>query len=103
MEMITTYSEETLSMNERLSDLRNKGYILKFRREDTCLYCYEWHQWIWPEDFEVDGSYYFENIQNPDEDRILYAISSQGAKGFLIDECNVYTDNISPEMILKLK
>jgi hypothetical protein len=40
----------------------------------------------------------------PDTDRMLYAISLlHGAKGFLIDACNAYMDNISAEMLEKLK
>lgn len=57
-----------------------------------------------PENFSVDESYYFEEKSNPDADRILYAITlSWGSRGFLIDACNVYSDNISPEMREKLK
>jgi hypothetical protein len=57
-----------------------------------------------PEDFTVDEAYFFEEISNPDEDRMLYAISSSaGVKGFLIDTCGVYMDNISQEMMEKLQ
>ena len=55
-----------------------------------------------PEDFKVDQYYYFEDILNPDAERIVYAISFSGEKGFLIEACNVYTDNISPVMEQKL-
>jgi hypothetical protein len=52
------------------------------------------------ENFNVDEPYYFEEIETPDADRMLYAISlSQGVKVFLIDTRNVYMDNISREMI----
>ena len=57
-----------------------------------------------PANFKVDESYYFEVLTDPDADRMLYAISlSQGGKGLLIEVCNVYMDNISPEMMLQLK
>lgn len=86
-----------------LDELKKKEYILKFRREATCLFCFDSNEPIMPEDFTVDETYYFEELFNPDADRILYAISlSQGTKGFLVDTCNVYTDNISPEMTEKL-
>jgi hypothetical protein len=56
-----------------------------------------------PSNFTVDESYFFEEILNPDADRMLYAISlSQGGKGFLIDTCNIYMDNISREMAQRL-
>ena len=91
-------------INEVLNKLKRKGYNLKFRKEATCLYCFQSYEWIMPEDFTLDKYYYFEDILNPDAERVLYAISlSQGGKGFLIDTCNVYMDNTSPEMMQKLK
>jgi hypothetical protein len=97
-------ADRDLLITETLIELKRKGYKLKFRREVTCLYCFEWRKWIMPENFNVDESYYFEEIETPDADRMLYAISlSQGLKGFLIDTCNVYADNISQEMVQKLK
>src|SRR5688572_16236470 len=91
-------------ITEALNKLKKKEYKLKFRREATCLYCFQLHEWIQPEDFTMDKYYYFEDILNPDAERVLYAISVlQGGKGFLIDTCSVYVDNISPEMIQKLK
>jgi hypothetical protein len=87
-----------------LNKLRRKEYKLNFRRETTCLYCFQLQEWIKPEDFVVDRYYFFEDILNPDAERVLYAISlAQGGKGFLIDTCNVYADNISPDMMEKLK
>ncbi len=56
-----------------------------------------------PANVRVDEYYYFQETSNPDADRMLYAIFlSQGRKGFLIDACTVYMDNISPEMSQKL-
>ncbi|HET6993937.1 MAG TPA: hypothetical protein VFI06_03095 [Chitinophagaceae bacterium] len=87
-----------------VNDLKRRGYELEFRREPACIYCIEWQQWIMPVHFSVDESYYFEGTGSPDSDRKLYAITlSQGAKGFLIDSCNVYMDNISREMQEKLE
>jgi hypothetical protein len=100
-----TYNEanSNLPITDVLNQLEKKDYKLKFRREATCLYCNELRQWIMPENFNIDESYYFEEVETPDADRMLYAISlSQGIKGFLIDTCYVYTDSISPEMLQKL-
>ncbi len=99
-----TTSNKDWIIIETLNKLKRKEYILKFRREATCLYCFQLNAWIQPEAFTVDKYYYFEDILHPDAERMLYAISlSRGGKGFLIDTCNVYTDNMSPEMIQKLK
>lgn len=89
---------------QTLVELRKEGYQLTFRREATCIFCFEWQERIVPQEFTVDESYYFEDIVNPDADRILYAISLyNGLRGFLVDACNVYADNISYEMEQKLQ
>ena len=92
------------SINETIAGIKSRGYQLKFRREATCLYCIELNRWITPDSFNVDEHYYFEDVSNMDRDRTLYAISFlQGLKGFLVDTCFVYEDNISTEMSQKLK
>lgn len=101
---INTTAKNDWVILEKLDKLKRKEYTLKFRREATCLYCFQLHEWIQPEDFTVDKYYYFEDILNPSAERMLYAISLlQGGKGFLIDTCNVYTDNMSTDMKQKLK
>lgn len=93
-----------MSISEPLNDLKKRGYQLEFRREATCLYCIGLNSWIAPDSFIVDEFYHFEDVSNMYGDRTLYAISSlQGLKGFLVDTCLVYEDNISPEMAYKLK
>jgi len=97
-------ADRNAAITNALNELKRKDYKLMFRREATCLYCHELDDWIMPENFTVDDSYYFVEIENPDADRVLYAISlSQDVKGFLIDTCNVYMDNISHEMMEILK
>ena len=87
-----------------LAHLKRMEYRLKFIRGATGLFCFELNEWISPDHFTVDESFYFQEIANPDADRMLYAISlSQEVKGFLIDTCGIYADNISLEMIQKLK
>src|SRR5688572_22849624 len=96
--------KSSTSLNETLSGIKDQGYNLGFRREAACIYCFDLQERIMPDDFTVDESYYFEDIVNPDSDRMLYAISlSKGGRGFLIDSCNVYSDNISYEMEQKLQ
>ena len=91
-------------ITETLNKLKREEYNLTFRRDATQLYCFQLHKWIDPGAFTVDKYYYIEDLLNPDAERILYAISIVGGqKGFLIDTCNVYMDNISPEMMHKLK
>lgn len=94
----------SLAVSDMLRQLREKEYKLEFRRDATSLYCDELDMQIMPDSFNVDESYYFEETETPDANRMLCAISLlKGEKGFLVDACNVYTDNISHEMTEKLK
>lgn len=93
-----------LSISETLADLKSRHYNLQFRREATCLHCIELNWRITPDSFSVDEYYYYEDHIHPDGDRMIYAISSvQGHRGFLVDSCFVYEDNISAEMMQKLQ
>ena len=92
------------SIDKIVTDLRNRGYNVKFRREATGLNCPELSYLLTPDNFSVDEYYHFEDASNTDRERTLYAVSStQGLKGFLVDACFVYEDNISPEMSRKLQ
>jgi hypothetical protein len=92
------------SIGQVITELRSRGYAIKFRRETAGLHCFELSCYITPDDFTVDEYYHFEDSLNTDRERSLYAVSSmQGLKGFFVDSCFVYEDNISPEMAQKLK
>ncbi len=102
MQMHSIQSLELLG--EIVADLRRRGYELKFRREAACLNCIELSCLVTPDSFSVDECYHFEDASNTDRERMLYAVSSiQGLKGFFVDACLVYEDNISPEMLQKLQ
>jgi hypothetical protein len=76
---------------EKLNELKSSDYELQLRRECTCLYCLGSHRWLVPEEFAVDSSFYFQEVSNPDEDCLPYAISLlQGGKDFLIDLLRLY-------------
>jgi hypothetical protein len=99
-----TQKQLTQVIKSIIAVLRKEDYTILFRREATCLYCLELNELVMPEDFSIDHSYSFQEIDNPDADRVLYAISfGQGRKGYFIDTCNVYSDNISSDMMEKLK
>ncbi len=92
------------SIGRLVADLRKRGYKLQFRREATGLSCAELAYLVTPDRFNVDEYYHFEDASNTDRERTLYAVTStKGIKGFLVEPCFVYEDNISPEMAEKLK
>ena len=106
MESYNAYAKPAtiISIDDILADLKSKGYTRQFRRATTCLYCPELNLWITQDQFFIDAVFHFEEMSTPDIDRMLYAISlPQGIMGLLVDTCGVYMDNISAEMMKKLK
>jgi hypothetical protein len=60
---------------------------------------------LMPEEFEIDEFYRFEGMTDPADSAVIYAISSLmgNLKGVIIDAYGVYAENISPELLDKLK
>lgn len=55
------------------------------------------------EEFEVDKVLRFEGMSNPDDNAILYAITtSKGHKGVLVDGYGISSGQVSKEMMKKL-
>lgn len=55
------------------------------------------------EDFDVDKVLRFEGMSNPDDNAILYAITtSKGYKGVLVDGYGISSGQVSKEMMEKL-
>lgn len=91
------------SLSEAINDLKNRGYVEDFNLKRHCLECKALSLQLSPEDFQVDEFYRFEGMSNPDDNSILFAISSnQGVKGVLVDAYGVYADNLTEGMIKKL-
>ena len=87
---------------DALDDLKNRGYILDFRKDPKCLYCNVFDLWITPEQFSVDEVHRFEGESNPDDSCVVYAISSHsGMKGTLVDSFGVYAEYVTFEMARK--
>ena len=91
------------SLSDATTDLKKRGYTEDFNLKPTCLECPSLKLELHPEHFTVDEFYRFEGMSNPDDNSIVYAISSkQGLKGVLVDAYGVYSDNMSEQKIKKL-
>jgi hypothetical protein len=96
------YSYETLT--EALADLKKRGYAEDFNLHANCLGCRARSVNIHPENFTVDEFYRFEGDSNPDDNSIVYAISSdEGIRGTLVDGYGMYSESLSSEMVEKLR
>jgi len=94
-------SYDTLS--EAINDLQANGYTYDFNLKPDCLECASLKLELHPEEFTIDEIYRFEGMSNPDDNSILFAISSnKGVKGLLVDAYGVYAEELTEEMRTKL-
>src|SRR5688572_9218199 len=95
--------ETTLS--ETLSNLKREGYTEDFNLRIDCIDCRDGKLKIFPADFHVDKVFRFEGQSDPDEQAILYAISSPNhkVKGVLVNSYGLYADPLTNDMLSKLR
>ena len=93
------------TLSETINGLNKQGYVLDFNIRRDRLICHQTQPILSPSDFEIDKIYRFEGESNPDDESILYAISSPkyGVKGILVDGYGISSDDVSEELIAKLK
>src|SRR5688572_31432413 len=91
------------SLSHAINDLKARGYVEDLNLKPTCIECPSLNLQIHPENFIVDEFYRFEGMSNPDDNSIVFAISSKdGVKGVLVDAYGVYSENLNDVMIKKL-
>ncbi|WP_158799484.1 phosphoribosylpyrophosphate synthetase [Pedobacter sp. L105] len=97
------YIYETLT--EAVSDLGKRGYEYDFTLAQDCIECKSLDLQLMPEEFEIEEFYRFEGMTDPDDSAVIYAISSPvgNLKGVIIDAYGAYAENVSPELLDKLK
>lgn len=90
-------------LSDAIRDFEKKGYSANlvaeydhFRSQQISIY---------PEDFYVDQIVRFENSSDPDDQSILYAISSQeySLKGLYVESYGLYHDSLSSPMLERIK
>jgi hypothetical protein len=88
---------------ETLENLRKEGYTEDFNIRFDSLICA--NACLLPSQFEVDKVYRFEGNTNPSDEAVLYAVSSVDGKikGVLINSYGVYADEMTEELIDKLR
>lgn len=92
------------TVTEAINGLRERGYTLDFNLKPECVECKELDIHINPDEFIIDEYYRFEGASNPDDNSIVFAVSSKdGLKGVLVDAYGVYSDSLTEEMIRKLQ
>jgi hypothetical protein len=94
---------ETLS--EAITALKKQGYSEDLNLSGSCLECIAGHKKISPAEFTIDKSFRFDVDEDPSDQAVLYAISSEKhhLKGLLVNGYGVYSDDMTNEMLEKLK
>lgn len=92
------------TLSETINVLKDQGYTIDFNVYREHLQCHSSDLILSPDDFEIDKFFRFEGDSNPDDQSILYAISSQkfGTKGLLVNGYGISSDLNSDKLISKL-
>jgi hypothetical protein len=92
------------TLSQTINGLKEEGYTRDFNIQQDCLVCQETKTELSPDEFEIDGVFRFEGESNPDDEAVLYAISStkDGSKGVLVNGYGVSADDASAELVKKL-
>ena len=96
------HSYETLS--EALSDLGKRGFVHDFNIECDSIECKSLSLKLRPNAFEITEFYRFEGDSNPGDEEVVYAVTSNdGIKGTLVNAYGAYSDEVTDELLEKLK
>lgn len=93
------------TLTDAVADLEKRGYEYDFQLSADYIECKAIDLMLMPEEFEIDEFYRFEGMTDPDDSAVIYAISSRvgNLKGVIIDAYGAYAENLSPELLDKLK
>ncbi|MEO6071131.1 MAG: phosphoribosylpyrophosphate synthetase [Chitinophagaceae bacterium] len=93
------------TLSQTINGLKSEGYDKDFNIKEECLVCHSIDTALSPEDFEIDKVYRFEGESNPDDESVLYAISSPkyGVKGVLVNGYGISSDAGSNAIVAKLQ
>lgn len=91
-------------LSEVMAELRTRGYTEDFNLRTDCLDCKDGKLILHPDDFTIDRFYRFEGASDPDDQAILYAISSEkhNLKGVLVNGYGTSSDPLTDAMVRKL-
>jgi hypothetical protein len=91
-------------LTEAIIALKQQGYTEDFNLKENCLECIIGRQELLPHEFNIDKSFRFDVNEDPSDQAMLYAISSEmhNVKGLLVNGYGIYSDDVSNDMLEKL-
>jgi hypothetical protein len=95
--------EPMTTLSEIINKLKDEGYTEDFNLKDDCIQCEDLK--LHPEHFVVDRHFRFEGESNPDDEAVVYAISSIDGKtkGVLVNGYGMYSDQLTDDIVKALK
>lgn len=93
------------TLSQTINGLKEEGYTLDFNIHQDGLLCQASNTQLSPNDFEIDGVFRFEGESNPDDEAVLYAISSKkdGTKGTLVNGYGISAEEMPAALVEKLR
>lgn len=94
-----------MGLAETISYLKNKGYTEDFNLLENCMACREGKFKIFADEFKIDAVFRFDEMSDPSDQAILYAIHSEksGVKGTLVNSFGLYSDPATNAMVSALQ
>ena len=91
------------TLTAAITSLRQQGYVEDFNLRTNFVECRKGEIQLMPNEFEIDKIFRFYGPSDPDDESILYAISSKhGLKGILVNGFGYSSDPLTQEMVDKL-
>ncbi|WPP49819.1 phosphoribosylpyrophosphate synthetase [Catalinimonas niigatensis] len=93
------------TLSSTMNELRKRGYVEDFNLNKYGLKQKNGHLQLTPKEFIIDEVYRFEGMTDPDDEAILYAVSSDKyqLKGILVNGYGIYSDALTDQLLEKLK
>jgi hypothetical protein len=96
--------ESYTTLVDAINGLKEQGYTEDFNLKENYIDCSNSKHQLSPDDFKVDMVFRFEGNSDPEDQSVLYAISSEkyNLKGVLVNAYGIYSDNEASEIVKKL-
>jgi len=101
----TDLRESFGTVSETVNGLIKSGYTLDLNSQEECSVCHQTNIMLSPQEFTIDKVYRFEGASNPDDEAIVYAISSAkfDVKGVLVNGYGISDDAVASKLVEKLQ
>ena len=92
------------TLSQTINGLMAAGYNLDLNVKEDCLICHKSDSSFSPEEFKIDKLYRFEGATNPEDESIVYAISSQkfNIRGVLVNGYGPSADEATSKLVDRL-